>query len=611
LTLHVNMSVATDEQLSGQLDPESELGSRAPALGIDLSPLHFTAADIIPFPLTDQVIRNVRNHQGLTVPYLGRSDLLATQAYRMNPYGLYSTATWYTSGVDDGQLLTQVWERRWNGRAFVEWRPGPVHRVSLGADGERTDLSYYTAALSDEIGLDAFLVNPRRWGMFADYRARAGPWVIDAGVRLDRFDPGAEFSQTPGFISKDPMWSPFAGTSDTAYANSVARVFDPARVQTIVTPRVRIAYAPSRRTSLRFGYGQQVERPSFQDNFTRVNNDFVFTSSFSFFGRDVDYVKSTMLELGVKQALGSHVVVDGSVYHKSQLQPYAFRVEQFTDPTTGGVRDARVLTPYGEDGTGLDARLEWRQGSLVTAAMTYSGLRTPRTVVTGAPQYTTSAASGLLTLGFPDAWKAGTVLGSAFQNVSAVVLFRLTSGLLYTREVNSGSGNTTSGTVNAPFFAEPINSSRLPTTKTLDLKLAKGFHSRRIDLNVYADFRNVLNLQNTLNVFTATGTTVNDQHRQRVEDSELALLANEAQNNNALLPGGSVDVHMCAGWLGDAGPVNCVALQRVEARFGDGDGIYSPAEQKKALDTYYDAFFGSWQFLGPGRTARLGLELRF
>jgi hypothetical protein len=112
-------------------------------------------------------------------------------------------------------------------------------------------------------------------------------------------------------------------------------------------------------------------------------------------------------------------------------------------------------------------------------------------------------------------------------------------------------------------------------------------------------------------LFAETGTTTNDSYRRRIERGELLGLAYEAQANNALLPDGSVDLRACAGWTGYAGPVNCVALRRVERRFGDGDAIYSPAEQQKVMDTYYTSVLGAWRFFGPGRTARLGMELRF
>jgi outer membrane receptor protein involved in Fe transport len=613
LTLHLNLSVASDAQLSGPLDPASELTTRAPALGIDFSALHFTAADMIPFPLTDAIIRNIRNNQGFVIPYIGRSDLLATQAYRTNPYGLSASQGWYAAGVDDGRLLTQSWERRWNGRGFVEWQPGSLQSVTFGGDVERTNASYYAASLTDEIGLDALVVHPRRWGAFADYRAEPGHVVIDVGVRLDRFDPGGDFPTSPGRISTNPAWSPRSATSDTAYDNSVARVFDPGKTQTAVTPRIRFGYALTPRTSIRFGFGQEVERPSLQEAFGHVNSDLSFTDVSAPFGRDVKYVKSTMFEFGVRQAVGRTLVADVSIYRKDNLQPYAYRIENIPDPANpGGTQQLNVLTSTnGYAGTGLDAQVQWHR-SAVTWSLAYSLFRTPR-VGAQPPDFTTSAVSGFLVAHVPETWKAGTALGSALANLSAVATFRLTSGLLYTRLINTGQGQT------APFerfgltgqAVEPINASQLPTTKTLDLRLTKGIHSRGIDLNVYADLRNLLNIQNTRGVYAETGTTVNDANRTRFEASEISTLISEAGQNGAYRPDGSIDLSNCAGWRGDAGPVNCVSLRRVEARFGDGNELYTRAEQTKALDTYYTSFLGAWRFLGPGRTARLGMELRF
>jgi hypothetical protein len=52
-----------------------------------------------------------------------------------------------------------------------------------------------------------------------------------------------------------------------------------------------------------------------------------------------------------------------------------------------------------------------------------------------------------------------------------------------------------------------------------------------------------------------------------------------------------------------------VALRRTEARFGSGDGLYSLAERERALNAFYDAFYGPQQFYGAGRSVRLGLEI--
>ena len=74
------------------------------------------------------------------------------------------------------------------------------------------------------------------------------------------------------------------------------------------------------------------------------------------------------------------------------------------------------------------------------------------------------------------------------------------------------------------------------------------------------------------------------------------------------IPAPRVSSLRCASWDTQ---INCVSLQRVEERFGNGDGIYTLDEQKRALNTYYDSFNGSWRFYAPPRQIRLGFELKF
>jgi len=95
---------------------------------------------------------------------------------------------------------------------------------------------------------------------------------------------------------------------------------------------------------------------------------------------------------------------------------------------------------------------------------------------------------------------------------------------------------------------------------------------------------------------------------------EFGSLAFEAQSQpvSKLNSDGSINLGDCTQWTATASStIDCVALQRVEQRFGNGDHIYTVAEQNKAMGAYFDAFFGAWRFHGPGRTVRVGLELAF
>ena len=602
LTLSVNLSLASDQLIDGPLTPASELATRDPALGVEWKTLEFTGADSVAFPVSDDLLRRVRTNTGTRVPFQDRVDLRNAQQGRLNPYGLQSG--WPTSGLQTS--IARAWEHRLDGRAQLEWLPGTRHHVTLGGDAERTDASLYQSSLLNQIGFDAFRAKPSRLGVFASDRVAIGPVVLDLGARYDHFTPGGDFQRTPGFTFSDPNWSHAAATDDTASTNSVARVFARGRGKSLVSSRIRAAYAFSPNTSARAAYGQQVELPAFIDLFANTNSDLSFTNTADAFGRDVDYAKSELMELGGRHAFGPHLSVDLSVYRKNNLAPYTFRFLPFASPRQASeTLFINVLTKVdGGHGTGTDARLDWHAGTGLSASVSYSFLTTNT-------RGDTHALYALANVAVPDEWRAGTRLGSLARGLAAVVTIRVATGLPYTRLVDNGDGQV------APQFgpglggraAEQLNASRLPTTKTLDLRLTKGVRIGGRALRAYADFRNLLNFTNVVALYAETGDVVNDLRKQKLLSPELAYLQAEASLAGALNPDGSINLSGdCNAW---GMPPNCVALRRVEARFGNGDLLYTPLEQTRAFDTYYNSFFGPWRFHGPARTVRVGVEVGF
>ena len=599
LAVNVNLSYGTDRQISGPLDPASEIATRDPSFGMAFESLRFTGQDSLPFPLTDRIIRNIRTNSGLRVPFLDRTDLLNAQPYRLNPFGLISG--WPTQGIDS--RLAMTWERRLNGRLLLDWQASDAHRVTVGGDFTRTDLSHYNGALLRMVGLEAILAHPRRFGLFTSDRMELGDLSLEIGARYDHFTKGGEFSNVPGRIFTDPAWNIDAATSDTAYAGSLARVFRQASGQGMLSPRVRLAYSISPRTSVRLGYGQIVELPSFGVLFTHSNSDFVFSTPIELFGRDLDYRKSTLWEAGIRHGLTSELWLEAAVYDKAFVG-HEGRIQTFDDPVVpGNTLDVNALTVVDEGHRiGVDARLDWDPGEFFSGAFAYSFLRSGQDA-----NNTVHALAGLAMLRVPADWQTGSVVGTVARDVAATLTVRVANGLPYTRLQNIGAG-IVAPNLNGGTPAEPLNSSRLPWAKSLDFTLSKGFLAGRLGGMIYADLRNLFGFTNILGAYAETGAAENDLHRQVVAAPELVNLANEASSNNALLTGGTIDLNACATWFI---PVNCVALQRVERRFGNGDGLYSTTEQLQALNAYYDAFLGPWRFHGPARTARFGIQLRF
>ncbi|MBI1967063.1 MAG: TonB-dependent receptor, partial [Gemmatimonadetes bacterium] len=440
-----------------------------------------------------------------------------------------------------------------------------------------------------------------------------------------------------------PNWDQAAATDDAVYASMLA---DPA-IWTLsvghktLSPRLRVSFPVTEQTGFRLSYAHQVQTPDFNTLASGINNDFSYTNTNDQFGQDVTFGKSILFEFGVRHAFSQDVVLDISAYNKDKVSDLAYRILPFVDPRNPtDTINANVLTnlDFGNS-RGVDLRFDWRAANYLSATAVYtfqvakgtgsdpttylstfarqvSGLTGDRTLPPEQAQRTdndrTHNLVGSMALRLPGDWRKGTTLGTIGRDVAVVATFRAVSGLPYTRLVNVGDGQT------VPFLrfglggrsAEPLNASVLPWTRNISMTINKGFRVGRVDVTAYANIQNLFNWKNTTGSYAETGDVVNDKLKEQVLSSEFAGMVSEASDANAIVPGTAADIDLsgCSGW---GKPINCESLRRVEARFGDGDGVYTLAEQTKALDTYYNSFFGPQQFNGTPRHIRLGVELTF
>jgi hypothetical protein len=129
---------------------------------------------------------------------------------------------------------------------------------------------------------------------------------------------------------------------------------------------------------------------------------------------------------------------------------------------------------------------------------------------------------------------------------------------------------------------------------------------------VFAEARNLFAWRNYISLFSETGAVTNDRHRENLLATEFDRLRIEASANGALDAANTITLPSdCSSWGGIVQGANCESLRRVERRFGNGDGIYTAAEQTAAFHAFYDAFMGPTQFYGAGRTIRLGMQVRW
>jgi|GEM_PF-3324930 len=622
------MSLGSDNFLEGTLDPASETATRDPSLGIELSSLHFSAFGPIGFPLTEQIIKDIRTNSGLRVPYLGQSQLSNVQPYRLNPFAM-AGGGFFTGGSNAPMSMSS--EHRRTGRWALQWsRPG--HAVTVGLDADGADLTrYQTQSSINQLSLDAWTASPSRLGVFAQDVMTFASATLELGARYDRLNPGLLVPNTPGFIFNNPLWDPaLASTSpDPAYAAAVSRVFTPARNQSFVTPRARLAWSIDPATTFRAGLGWTVITPPVAAVAANTNADLTFTGPEQPFGTDVTYGVSTNLDLEMHHEFGQATSLDLGVYDHLNVPNYNYVLRGFTDPTNPGrVLPINVLERT-RDGSvqGVDAGVNQVLGPALAASLSLGvssrgfdnvttilpppacGVCAATTLLTRTTT-TTEALSAAVRLAVPAEW-ASEGWRKALRDVGGVAQFRMINGIPYTPLLNFGVGTV------APEpnfgFSQPsgaVHGQSLPWTKVLDLRLTKGVRANGLDWTIFADFRNLLNIQNLYSLYAETGSLTNSLFQGSATSSEFVTLANEANNNGALMAGSAIAVTGCGSWTSsDQAPVDCVMLRRAEARFGNGDGTYTLAEQENALNAYFNMVYGTYRFYGPQRTVRVGVEL--
>jgi hypothetical protein len=604
-TTEVTVSRQTASLVSGVLDSVWGAAHRDPTMGIELGRMSFLvdfdrfSADAGPGAVArlesdadwDQLITNVITNSGTRVPLLDQNQYRLAQPHRMNPWAASSGLP--TQGIEVGYPATTLATRaHWIARGFATWIPAAGNTVRFGGDWESSRLRWFNSLLLSQTDMDVFAESPRQVGAFGEYRLATRPVVLEAGLRWSRFDPNTLFAVTPGRIFTHPDFDP-ADPTDPADS-----VFAPVSAHSVLLPSLRAAWMPFRGTAVRAGVARQARHPDEGAMYGGKNRELAFAFTSSGFGGEVDWPRSWVVELGAQQALGHHLAVDVAGWISTRSRDLVWRTERFYDPVRMDSIGVAVTTNADTGSVkGLDAGLRARAGSWLEARIGYSYQDAGETFhVAGNRAHTLAGHVGLRA---PDGIEGGW-LSTVVRGSEVWLLFRLASGLPYTRMLNQGLGTISPDIAGQPI--EPLFASTTPAIRELDLRAARRFHVAGVRWALFVDARNLLGFTNTVRVYSETGEVTNDVHRETVIQSELTRLAQEAGGPTADLRAD------CAAWSG--GPVNCVLLRRAESRWGNGDGVYDEDEQRAAVGALYDLFFGPWTLRGTPRHVRIGLELR-
>jgi hypothetical protein len=667
LALDVALSYQLDRTTTGPLQPESALSTLDPFGGFLIKPLHFLF-DQNNFPLTDELINNVRKDSGRITPFDANNGgaYSVVDNLRNDAYGLYGNYqnfantlnldTWMFGesggpGNSPGATsrLDMYKEQRYIGKATLDWQADRYNRLKIGGEFTRYKIDSYSFALASKFFSDAYREKPIRWNGFVEDRLDLGDVVVVGGVRYDYYDSRASrpfVTDTAGNTYAFPRISSLAGFDQNDPTKNYVRD----QSHNYLSPHIQVSFPVTDRTNFRLSYSHQVQTPDFALLFGGINTDLNNTNTNQVYGTDLDFGKTIAFEFGIRHAFSDDMVLDVAAYNKDIVSDPAARLVTLYDPALGRDNDFRILTNLDFGNVrGVDVRLDRRFGNYFNGTVSYSfqsakntgsdpftytnygsrivnqvggnnGAQPPPQGILATDNSRPHTLASAFSISLPSDWRKGSMAGSILGNVSVFSTFRYTSGTAYTKCGVSPEEQSVLSIENCVrLFPEGINTQRLPALKEFNAKLTKGFGLGGLDLTAYLDVRNVFNWKNVLQVFAVNGDTKNNDERANNLKADLDDLASERDANDAVGPDGAIVLPTahedCANWVSSkqARPsaANCIYLIRAEERFGNGDGTYTVEEQSRAINALYDAGRGEQEQTAPGRRARLGFEINF
>ncbi|NNG15887.1 MAG: hypothetical protein HKM89_05340, partial [Gemmatimonadales bacterium] len=661
LALEVFGSYQQDNFIFSPLTREAELSTYQPFGGFYIKPYEFLW-DFDNFPVNDQLVQNFKEN------ILGsrRSPFDLEDRDQYNEVDNYRNNAEGRLGVNEdggpGGLLQLSRETRYIGKANLDWQLDRYNRIKLGGEYTKYDIANYRHTLTSQAFADLFVEEPIRYNLYIQDRLDLGDVVLEGGLRYDYYDGKAIRPYLLDLDSNSPTFNEYvyfprvSTYQGTAPDGRELTIFRQDESHSYVSPHIQVAFPVTDRTNFRLSYAHQVQAPDFGLIFGGVNTDVQLSNTNHRYGADLDFGRTITFEFGIRHSFNDDMVLDISAYNKDNISNAAGRLVRLTDPAKNLNQDIRLLTNADFGNTkGVDVRLDRRFGNLFNGTISYTfqdakstgsnpdtylafGSRIVNQVTGGnqpPPQaiLPTDASrphnlAGSFALTFPNDWKEGTSIGSILKNVGLFATFRLASGTSFTRcPPESGNEQVLSGAVCSREFDGDQNGARLPSFKQFDLRLTKGFQLRGVDVTMYLDARNVLNFENITQVFAATNDVRNLTNEERFWRVDSAQWRNEALANEVLdEASGDMDftfgtgtpnsTGMCGLWTNQGGTPNapnCIYMIRAEQRYGNGDGVFSLAEQRAASDAAYAASNrgGIFNFTGTPRRLRLGIELNF
>ncbi|HEV2290529.1 MAG TPA: TonB-dependent receptor, partial [Gemmatimonadales bacterium] len=509
-----------------------------------------------------------------------------------------------------------------------------------GVEGTHYDIANYSHQLVTQVYSDVWIERPVSTAAYVSDRIAVGGVAIDAGLRYDHFRTGAErpwlldtvaTSPTFGAYAPFPRPSTYGRNSDGSIVTFGGKPLLDLRADAAhgaLSPHLAIAGRVGDRTILHAAISRQVQLPDFAISFAGINTDVQITNTSQPFGSNLGFLDATVIEAGASRALLPGLVGSATAYHRRDLtRTFAVFTPEY-DPATKAAQNVRVAQDR-DGGTtdGIELELSGRVG-LLSGEASYAYQHTSYAInpLGYAPDEgdRPHALSAAVTLAFPPGWRAGTLAGRLLSRTAATAELLYASGA---RDYACTSATAVSPT-GLPCPIPPITSIlqtgpvRLPAYKIVDIRLSRAIDLAGHSFSVFVDAHNLFNFRNYTSALDPSAGTTSPREEAQAWSTYSAGYSFEAARNGVYNSGtGNIDLTFggaadprsgCGAWMNSAGSPaspNCVYLIQAEQRFGNGDGVFTVAEQRRASEAQYLLSRGLAAMTDLPRRIRIGIEM--
>lgn len=374
------------------------------------------------------------------------------------------------------------------------------NQIKAGFEMQIHNLKYFNVSYPTSANYQTYFeVKPVLGYAYIQDKLEYDTMIINAGIRFDAFDPSAKFF-------KDPTAFVTGGTSELEEADK----------KFAVSPRFGLALPVSDNTVLRFHYGHFYQMPEFRYLYDNVLNKDWYKPGFPLLGNpNLEMQKTIAYELGVDQRLSEDWKVTVVTYYKDVTN--LLYTEQINDPiksftlyTNGGYSQIRgfelgLSKLYSHNISGdINYSLSWADGNASSERDGYYGV-----VTVSGGERTPPARKYALAFDRRHAVKVNFDLRSRDNEGPEVFGVKPleNAGINFLFSYESGAPYTPKDTTNRNIG--PMHSKRMPSTKSLDMKINKDFTfdlmGEKLTVGVFCSITNVFDWVNYNSVYATTG----------------------------------------------------------------------------------------------------------